>query len=371
MNTKEHYCKHTLYRGIYTDGKLYSHDFVEICKQQPDLNFNINYLNPNYIHKSFETPFREIQFARYDDLISVNDTPPLPVPDLYHKLLKAVKDHFVLTWDDSPKLILHSSGLDSRIMSTALAELRDERGLDWIGDIHFRCHQPEGDVFNEIMKIQKWDQKYYSVWAGPEKDYYDVGNDRYILNGWHNYNQAMNFWSDIVPPEKEKEYTLINGWGGEVFKYLAKFGSAHKLYSSNNALDLMHYSDYREWESLYMCRFKNVLMPFFSHKYLELSLNVPASMCLWSDVEKMDNIRYRILLKSCYPEIAHFKNVGHDYVWNISKDRAIAMYHKWYGSLFYTRYIAKYKTPALDIHNMYGWDAAAWGFMTAYEKIFA
>lgn len=370
MNPKEHYCRHTLYRGIYTDGKAFSHDFVEICKRQPYLNFNTYYLDRTYVPKPFETPFLEIKFARYDDLVSI------PVKDvlfcgMYIDLLKAVKEYFLLTWDDSPKLVLHSSGLDSRIISTALAELRDEKGLDWIGDIHFRCHQPEGDVFNEIMSIQKWDKKYFSVWEGPEHDYYDVGNDQYALNGWQNYNQAMNYWSDIVPMAMEKKYTLINGWGGEIFKYRDKFEKGDGHHSSHPGLDLMSYSNYREWESLYMCRFKNVLMPFFSHNYMALSMNIPADRCIWNDVSKTDNVRKGILQCSRYSGVAALPNVGHDYVWNISKERKEQMYKKWNESSFYKKYGIKNNLYTLDLDNMYGWDAAAWGFMTAYEKIFA
>lgn len=103
---------------------------------------------------------------------------------------------------------------------------------------------------------------------------------------------------------------------------------------------------------------------------MALSMNIPADRCIWNDVSKMDNIRKGILQCSSYPKVADLPNVGHDYTWNISKERNQQMYKKWNESLFYKKYAANNNLHTLDLDNMYGWDAAAWGFMTTYEKIF-
>src|SRR3989304_5454130 len=50
------------------------------------------------------------------------------------RLLEHIREH----WDASrPTLISHSSGYDSRILSSCLAQLRDD-GFE-LGEVHFRC----------------------------------------------------------------------------------------------------------------------------------------------------------------------------------------------------------------------------------------
>ena len=373
MKSLESYCRHTLYRGVYTDGNLYSHDLVKLALAQKTLTYNKDFLIRGYYPKPHKTPFNQIEFVKADEMgIPLPKTlfeSSISINELAKDLLEAVKKYFIEVWDDSPKLIHHSGGFDSRIISIALAELRDERGTDWIGDIHFRCHQPEEETFYKIMEAERWDKKYYSAWVGNEKDYYDVGSNEYTLNGWQSYNQVMNFWSDIVPRSKEKKYTLINGWGGEIFRYLAEPRKGNGIYSSNHALDILINSPANGmWETLLMCRFKNLLLPFFSHKYLSISMRVPASICSWDDSKRLDNIRASIMRNSTYPQL---NNIGHsiqDYAWNMSDKRKGEMYHRWYNSLFYKKY--KSELPLLNIDDMYGWDARTWSFMTVYERIF-
>lgn len=382
MNTKLKILtdKH-LFRGLLTNGIENDFDIISLAKNTKQLNFNKNYLNPNYKPTYHETPFDEIRFVNTFNIIPENfsflfyppQISPLGIAAFSKKLVETTIHYLEQVIDPDEKyLIFHSAGFDSRIISLCLTDIRMRLGEDFTKNIHFRCHQPENEMFLEIMKRQGWHPDQYSVYEGPELDYYDIGRKDIPLNGWQNYNQQMNFWHDIIPEDREHEYNLMVGLGGEVFKYLAKYPVKTPTISQSWPLHLLldHNPGHGEWEGLWLRRFKSLLMPFFSYEYLAVSTTINPAFCQFDG--ESDNIR-RTCVKyfieklgiDCY-NIPYGK---HDYSWKISNKRKVKMYEAWVNSKF-----AQHEAPDVKLSdfskNMYGFEARMWGFMTVYDAIF-
>lgn len=374
--TSEH-----LYRGILTNGTDEDFDIIALAKRTPGITFNELYLQRGFVPGYYETPFKQIKFQEtqkcvkpeYAYITKAIQSTTKRMDDYCDDLIEATLNYFRAIIDPTEKyLVLHSAGFDSRIMSMALMMLRDEIGEDFTQNFHFRCHQPEGPMFIEIMKRQGWHPDQYSVYDGPYYNYYNIGRSDLPLNGFQNYNQQMKFWNDIVPEKDEKNWNLIIGLGGEVYKYLAKYSHETPTVCQNKALHLLlnHNPGRGEWEGLYQRWFKSLLMPFFSYSYLAQSLKVNPVWCKFNG--ETDSIRYHVVKRlsdrtgvDCL-QIPYGK---HDYSWNISSAFKKEMLRIWMNSRFYNDHGYKLNLTEFTI-NMYGFEAKMWGLMTVYDEIF-
>lgn len=103
---------------------------------------------------------------------------------------------------------LHSSGWDSRIISSVMRKLYKKHGKDWLGDIHFVCAKWEGDEFLEIMRRQGWDPSQYTVYNEnvPENEYFASAFE--FGTAWQQLRAASTFpvnqwWFMIDDLQKE------------------------------------------------------------------------------------------------------------------------------------------------------------------------
>lgn len=387
-------CELHLRRGIYTDGKHITTDIIEILKHCDDIKININYLDPEYQPGDTETPFEGITMLDVNEMVHPNFNYLADHNQIFEgtieKFALNIRMALVKYWESVLKpgekyIVFHSAGFDSRIVSLTLMEFRIKHGDTLTKNIHFRCHQPEGPMFIEIMEKQGWPKNQYSVYEGPKEDYYNVGLKDLPLNGWQNYNQTMNFWSDIVPPNKEKEYNLITGAGGELFKMISKLKQSNPNLNNsmealsrvkgaprckNNHLNILfnYYPFNGAWEGYQQRIFKNIYMPFFSYLYLFFSLRVNPAHCEF-DGER-DTIRMEIVksfIKSHHIDCFNITYGRHDYTWNISEARKKQMKIDFYESYFYNDYKEHLPNDINFIDNMYGWAAKIWGLMTVYD----
>lgn len=356
-------------RYIYTDGNSYSCDLVDIASKQEVLTFDERFLNKGFKHSGRITPFKEVRWAtpaevcKYPELLKAQIPVDMDFKKYVVLLKSALRKTILDSWDAKEKYIMfHSAGFDSRIISGVLAELRDE-GVE-LGEIHFRCHQPECPGFFEIMKREGWKADQYSCFQGSKEDYYDVGVPDISVNGFTPYNQQMNFWSDMIPRAEEKDWNLIIGLSGEIFKYIAKYKTRIK-YCDNWGLNMLieMTPGYGEWEGQWATRFKNLMMPLSGYEYLKVSTRVRPEWCFLN--AQTDNVRFELskLFKYNISVIPHGK---HDYSWNISRGRKKVMMDMYHNSKFYK----KYKRGIDPFTNLYGWDAKMWGFTTVYDKIY-
>lgn len=376
-----------LTRCLYTDGKEFNSDFVELCKGKK-LTFDIRFLDPDFIPEWWETPFKQIRQAeikykfpaKYQNLLTLNGSiDSLRDYGIYIK--RVLKKYFTRHWNPKERhLIFHSSGYDSRIISLTLAELRDE-GFN-LGELHFRCHQPEGEVFKQIMQREGWEKHQYSVFKGPEVDHYDLGNPEVYMNGWQNIKESLNFWSDLGT-----DWTLVAGFGGEISKFHAFKFSNGKTYHDkinqrkgikcqNKGLEFLlnSYPGQGEMEAYYQRIFNKVMYPFWSYQYLSIATLINPEYCKevkdtdeYGNKFRTDNVRKYITTLFKY-DLSDIKYVKHDYNWELSIERIAKMVVKYYTSIFYDHWEIDINT---DFSKMTGWDCYMYGFMTCYERIYS
>ena len=366
--------KTTFHRCILKDlqGRQ-DYDFIRLALKQKQLTFKMDFLNPKYKPQYWETPYKEISFTspkeriqpEYNYLLNNQSISTDNIISFSKDLVNGIKHYLAVNLKEGEEyLMLHSGGYDSRIISACMRDLWEE-GMRF--NIHFRCHQPEEPIFLKIMKREGWDKSFYSIYPGRKENYYNIGNKENHLNGWHNHNQTMNFWSDII--SDEKKYTLIIGFGGELFKYIAVHSKDYcPKRCSNDFINILlqFYPDEGQWDAMYMMQFKDLLMPFFSYSYMKHSLTANPEWCKYNG--ETDTIRIEMTKRFKY-DITNIPYGRHDYSWNLS-DRFFKKLEKdFYDSLFFKKY-GEYISKKPDFTKLYGWDAKLWGWMTVYDAIF-
>lgn len=358
--------------AIYTNGKYTGTDFIDVCKRTGDLTLELDYFNSNYVPDKDETVFNEIKMLNPEDKILSEyeyllDEMPLFDGDLnewaretHSKLKNFLKN--VLN-QDKKYMFIHSAGYDSRILSGILAELRNE-GYEW--DIHFRCHQPEGDGFNKIMRIEGWDEKQYSVFRGPKVGHYDIGNPNQPMYGWMSYKCQMNFWRDII--ENENDYIMISGLGGgERFSYpaLGKSTPTNYDYCDNKILNrwLNFFRDRGKFCGYWQNMFDELLLPYMSYDYIEMSCKAREE---WIGIydNRLDYVR-KALIEEIDVDLLNIDWQRHDYNWSMEESRKDEMERFWMES----KLLRDYNLQDIDIKNWDKHSQCIFGLATCYEVV--
>lgn len=349
-------------RCVFTNGEKYS-PFINDFRG----TFDTRFLNPKFTPGLLETPYREVRLALPHEYLG--DHPILeeqpPYTGTYEEYLLSLKDalkkHLLSLDDDTKYLFSHSSGMDSRFISGTMAELRDQKSFK---NVHFRCHAPENSVFKKIMEKSGWDKDQYSTYD-PNDSVYDIGIENVCVNGWQSYSNQMNFWPDLNP----KEWVIITGEGGELFKYMARYKEKPFNYTRNYHLNMLiqHNPGRGEWDNQNKAIFKDAIMPLWSFDYLSVSNRVRAEF-----VEPLDEIGYDNVRKDLVKGVglSDFPYVENDYMvsWVINSYRRNKMLELFYNSNFYKEF---HKLIPKDIDfftNPFGWESKVWGFgVTVYK----
>lgn len=260
-------------------------------------------------------------------------------------LIAEMEKYFVELWDSNRfHLVFCSGGLDSRIMSLVLARLRRKKGKRWLGDIHFRCHEPEGQLFKKSMAKQGWKPSEYSVYKEGRfrgLDYFSIGKFNRDVNAFH--RPLAEFWDDLLTTKEERKTVLVTGsGGGELFSYpLFK----HWKFTANRYEDFVYntraivISVHRTYN-----RWNDVLSPFLAYGYLDKAFRVPKKYFKWVKAECFSTVNpYKGWQKRDLMRMALFNQlrgelplfVGHEYNLKISGATADYMRKKYRGSKFY------------------------------------
>jgi hypothetical protein len=346
---------------MFTDGIKFS-PFITDFKGE----FNTNFLDREYIPAALETPYYDVRFALPHEYI---DHPILvQQPEFtgtYEEYLVALKQALrkhLLSLDDNTKyLFSHSSGMDSRFISGTMAELRNE-GKKAFKNVHFRCHSPENEVFTQIMERSGWPKDQYSTFD-PNDSCYSIGVKEISVNGWCSYSNQMNYWPDLNP----KEWVIITGEGGELFKYMAKTYQMPYSYTENYHLNMLmeHNPGNGEWDNQNRKIFKDGVMPLWSYDYLYISNSVRREF-INLDETGYDNVRLD-LVKSV--GLSDFPIVSNDYMdtWILSDGRRKRMTELFYESNFYKEYKSLIPEGIDFFSDPFGWESKVWGFaVTVY-----
>ena len=371
--------KHQLNRGIYTDGANYSFDIMTIVKGLPKFSFSVDMLNPKFKPGQYTAPFNEIRFAdfkqfvpdKYKSILLRKEHIPGSYNDFLQLLKKTLENVILNRMNETDKYIFfHSAGYDSRIISAAMAQVRDSGKLS-MRNVHFRCHQPECEGFYKIMEAEGWPKDQYSCWEGPAEDYYDIGRSDVCVQGWVPFNQQMNFWSDMISKDQERDWICIAGLGGEMYKYWAAKIKPVFHECANPLLNLLidHYPHHGQWENQWALRFKDILLPMWDYDYLYNLSHVNLKYLTSVGRDGGDNIR--VDLCKLYPY--SFQSVPHGehgYSWNISAKRRKEIQDLFYGGTFYKHYGKHIPAKINFAEKLYGWEAKLWSVaVTIYDKL--
>lgn len=118
---------------------------------------------------SDETLFQGVEVLPQPAPISDRDLPPRGTTGI-SDLLDAVRTSVQTHWRDGQfKVIFHSSGYDSRLLSAILKQLSIPTD-----DILFICTKIEGESFKHIMAFEGWPESCYTVYndASPMDEYF-------------------------------------------------------------------------------------------------------------------------------------------------------------------------------------------------------
>lgn len=340
--------------------------------------FNENFKKENW----YDTIFPEIEIVRdmcdklpdkHKSLFSAKPDEDIDFYSLIQQMKQSLKDYFVKSWDSKAKKVcLHSAGYDSRIISGILTELRQEMGDQWIGELHFRCHQPEEKEFIEIMQLQGWRDDQYSVWDKPPQDHYNIGRTTQTLNGFNPIVHQMDFISDIVPDDEKKNTVIISGSnGGEFFNYpVCGVDPVKNIeYCKNPNVNrwLNYFAEEGEWLSMFAYEYKGLLAPYLSYDYLGLASLMPDKY-LKSVTPSLDTVRQAILETMSINTI-HVNYGFHQYTWGISEETKQKMSEWYVNSLFHKTYGITINFDNI-VNDISAHDGKLWAFSLMYEKIF-
>ncbi|MBD3251133.1 hypothetical protein GF380_01525 [Candidatus Uhrbacteria bacterium] len=108
------------------------------------------------------------------------------------RLCQELKRVILTTWvPGTAHAVLHSSGLDSRMLSWTIRELWREHGDDWLGQVVFLCSKWEAESFNAQMQYEGWSKdQYWAVDADKPKQRYYEWSISDFSGAWQRANGA-------------------------------------------------------------------------------------------------------------------------------------------------------------------------------------
>jgi hypothetical protein len=306
----------------------------EVCRQEKELT--INPQSSSGFSEITIIPIEQLIPHAWRHITEFQEPLKLSPLEIARKLKVLLKEYYLETWEsDKFHLVQCSGGMDSRINAWILKELEQERGKDWLGDIHFVCHHDEGSAFKTAMKQVGWGKHQYSVHreSWPQSgDYYDYGDFDRNMNAF--CGPGLNYWSEVISREEEKEAVLVNGnLGGELFSYPLQYPSRNdwnrRFASLMSYFSLLHSA--RCSEFIY---WNDILMPYSYYKYLDFVFKIPKEHFLLAERlgQKTDLLRAS-LLDSFGDKVPNV--FGHNYCWDLSDERKKYMLRHWKGSKFY------------------------------------
>jgi len=320
---------------------------IELLAAGERPQFNPDYLTPNFTPSQTDSPVVGISrtipiyTTMHPDVEEMVEQETLswggPLEDYAKFAQTSLLVHLTDFWDpDVPTLIPHSSGYDSRILSSCLAQMRKD-GVD-LGRVHFRCRPPEQESFLAIMQRQGWEPHEYSVYDMSGEDPLDVGAwDRPGTSPWLPVTSQINFWRDIVPYEEEENWNLCGGsGGGESVEYptLGKPPSIGWHYCANHQVNRWfgYFPDGTDWAADIEGRFNMAMFPFFSSAWIAVIANLP-DRHLGFHPSGCDTIRAAVL-QHFDDNLLDIPRQPRTYSWSISNARWVAMHAHYDRSIF-------------------------------------
>lgn len=196
------------------------------------------------------TAFREVSIVSPKRAKAVNDLlnakikrENVGVEKFSVLMFEAMKKAILEKWNSSKfHIVQHSSGWDSRLISTAIVSLLKERGKDWLGDIFFVEVSGEHGPFSQIMKLQGWNNEQWTVYnpgAKPQEKHirsFEFKDAWRKMNGYCCYPVNCNWdafeWlreADRIPNSQDCQ--ILTGYGANEVGNWVQTGRGLKNYA--------------------------------------------------------------------------------------------------------------------------------------------
>lgn len=174
-------------------------------------------------------------------------TKPIGRNEFVKTMADAVLDFIEKEWKPGGQhAIMHSSGWDSRIFSTALRRKADEHGKDWLGKLFVVAIRPEVNEARQILDIEEWKGFDVTVIEGgagvPDIDFHaepfefdNIGrmcsdvNRVYLQGIWYWTAKALKEWCNLEDIQfistiyGNEIYRVKNGYARDLGIFLATF----------------------------------------------------------------------------------------------------------------------------------------------------
>ncbi len=184
------------WRQTFESDTQASVDFYRVCPAE--LTVNPNYALTAFHHgQGGPTLFREVRRAPWRNRIQFEVQGLIDAPAggkveseeaFAHRILNALAFVVYNTWNTTKyHIVMHSSGYDSRLLSLVIKKLHTRFGDDWLGKIHFVCHEWEWPVFEQVMQYEGWPEDTYTSYR-KEADPHEDWNAAITLDAWRGIN---------------------------------------------------------------------------------------------------------------------------------------------------------------------------------------
>lgn len=206
-------------------------------------------------------PSMRFLFARYINKrrIDIN----LLAQNLVDRMSKFIES----SWDSNKTHVMpHSSGYDSRLISTIIRRLTQKNGREWLGDIYFICWEPEVRDFMTVMQYEGWDKNHIILIKGPATDFYRQAVSFFNLGKYcSDSNRFICYCFDYLIYKKIENLNLNNVqivsglFSDEILRKEATTPRADMIWNdlSHFMVHFLHDVHF-EWSSF------DVLLPFMS-----------------------------------------------------------------------------------------------------------
>jgi len=191
------------------------------------------------------------------------------------RFIEILSDYIYSIWDPKTHhVILHSSGYDSRILSSIILDLYNKYGEEWLGEIIFVCFGEESKSFEKIMEVEGWDEdQYISLSKINSKSYLEDNLDFKTafkrLNGPADYPISNCYWAidelikrDLAPSKNTELWAA--SYFNEVFNKLQNSGRN----SISKFLKKYYYSRVVDFSSVIPVPFIQPLLNFGSIRHI-------------------------------------------------------------------------------------------------------
>lgn len=283
------------YKRKFVSKKGSSSNIFDILPERLTINRPIVPPNNTTLARTRETIFKEVKVADYKP--DNNDAwiaqqlrkHKLKTLNTANHIYYTLKKIVFSTWKpDKLKIITHSGGYDSRIISDIIANLYLENGSKWLGKVLFVEMRGESKEFKKIMDAQGWEESQQLVIHPKEYEHISFSFDhlRTRFKGFTSY--PVNIWTD--PLLLLKENGIING----DYQHYTGFGAYYE-----KAVRNMKYADFLIMNNFYQLASFNfngqTVMPFFFYDYLialrQCAYRIPKNMRTSEYICK-NNLRY-------------------------------------------------------------------------------